>query len=72
MSVGLKRECSSQATITNSMHLIGTLGFHREEAYPTSELYLGPPQHTQEELGRSSPHLLVLEVQEQTTCTICN
>ena len=34
--------------------IVGTLGFH-PEALPTSELHLGPPQHTQEEFGRSSP-----------------
>ena len=71
--MGLKRECSSQATITNSMHLIGTLEFHLE-ASPMLELYPGPPQHTHDDPRRAGKilNLLVLEVLEQTTCTIYN
>ena len=54
-----------------SYKLFGTLGFHLE-ASPTLELHPGPPQHTQEELGSSSPHLLVLEVQDQTSINADN
>ena len=69
----LAKTCNKYPTalsqVLYSYKVFGTLVFHLE-ASPTSELHPGPPQHTQEELGISSPHLLVLEVQDQTSSTL--